>query len=341
MAVETSRNIAAASARFWYDRNVFVTGATGLLGPWLVKSLVDAGAHVTILVRDIPHRSYLYTCGCLPLVNQVFGELGNGDLLERVLNEYEVDTVFHLGAQAIVGIANRNPISTFESNIRGTWNLLEAVRRNPHVERVIVASSDKAYGNQDVLPYTEATSLSGRYPYDVSKSCVDLISQSYFHTYRTPVAIVRCGNFFGGGDLNFNRVVPGTVKFLWHDQSPIIRSNGMLVRDYFYIEDVAAAYRMLAENLREKQLAGQAFNFASGNPVTVLEMVQRITALMGKALPPTILNTATNEIPAQYLSSQKAREVLGWQPQYTLDDGLRRTISWYDEFFRQHQPAAA
>ena len=326
----------AAARGFWYDRRVFVTGPTGLLGPWLIKQLVDCGANVTVLVRDIPPRSHLYTCGYLPHVAQVFGDLLDRDLLERVLNEHEIDTVFHLGAQAIVGIANRNPLSTLESNIRGTWNLLESARRNPHVQRVLVASSDKAYGNQDQLPYTEDTPLVGRYPYDVSKSCVDLITQSYWHTYRLPVGIVRCGNFFGGGDLNFNRIVPGTIQSLWHDEHPIVRSNGQLIRDYFYIEDVANAYLTLAQHLREKRLEGQAFNFASGEPLTVLQLVAKITELMGKPLPPRILNTATNEIPAQYLSSEKARQVLGWTPGITLEEGLKRTIAWYDDYLARH-----
>lgn len=322
---------------FWYDRNVFVTGPTGLLGPWLIKSLVDAGAQVTVLVRDVPHRSYLYACGYLPRVTQVFGDLGDRELLERTLNEYEIDTVFHLGAQAIVGTANRNPISTFESNIRGTWNLLEAVRRNPHVGRVVVASSDKAYGTQPQLPYTEDMPLQGVYPYDVSKSCVDLISQSYHQSFGVPVGIVRCGNFFGGGDLHFNRIVPGTIKSLLHGEPPQIRSNGTLIRDYFYIEDVASAYRIVAEQLRERSLEGQAFNFSSGQPLSVVEMVRLITQLMGQTVEPKILNVATNEIPEQYLSAQKAQDVLGWQPSVGLEEGLRRTIQWYQQHFDRHQ----
>lgn len=326
---------------FWYNRNVFVTGATGLLGSWLVSALVERGAHTTMLVRDHTPRSHLHTSGMAARVNHVRGDLTDLPLLERCLNEYEVDTVFHLGAQTIVGIANRNPVSTFDSNIRGTWNLLEAVRRNPHVQRVLVASSDKAYGIQPQLPYTESAPLAGRYPYDVSKSCVDLISQSYAATYGLPLAIVRCGNFYGGGDLNFNRVVPGTIQALWHDTRPQIRSNGRLVRDYFYIEDAALAYLTLAEQLREHNLVGHAFNFSSGEPLAVLDLVGRITGLMGKAHAPQVLNTATNEIPEQYLSSQKARELLQWAPRFRLDDGLRRTIAWYEQFFARHAPPQA
>ncbi|MDO8560089.1 MAG: GDP-mannose 4,6-dehydratase [bacterium] len=334
MSIPLTETNPSAAHGFWYDRRVFVTGPTGLLGPWLIKRLVDGGANVTVLVRDIPPRSHLYTCGYLPHVAQVFGDLLDRDLLERVLNEHEIDTVFHLGAQAIVGIANRNPLSTLESNIRGSWNLLESARRNPHVQRVLVASSDKAYGNQDQLPYTEDTPLVGRYPYDVSKSCVDLITQSYWHTYRLPVGIVRCGNFFGGGDLNFNRLVPGTIRSVIRGQRPVIRSDGKSIRDYFYVEDGAAAYLLLAEKLAsERDLIGQAFNFSNEVQITALEMVQSVLARMNSRLEPDVRNQATNEIPHQYLSARKARERLGWRPLCDLDEGLGRTIAWYAEYF--------
>ncbi|MFH0820041.1 MAG: GDP-mannose 4,6-dehydratase [bacterium] len=319
---------------FWQDRNVFITGCGGFLGSWMVKYLVDAGANVTGVLRDIEPKSNLYYSGYVSKINLIYGDFRDRDLIERILGEYEIDTIFHLGAQPIVPIANRNPISTFESNIRGTWQVLEACRRSSLVKRIIVASSDKAYGSQTQLPYTEEMSLKGEFPYDVSKSCIDLIAQSYFKTYNLPVVISRCGNFYGGGDLNFNRVVPGTIKAAIFGKTPVIRSDGSLIRDYFYVEDVVEAYLFLAEKLEEKKLAGQAFNFSSGQRLSVIEMVSKILSLMGSNLTPQILNQASGEIKVQYLSSQKANLVLGWQPKYSLEEGLARTINWYREFLK-------
>jgi len=255
------------------------------------------------------------------------------ELVERALGEYEIDTVIHLAAQTIVGIANRNPISTFESNVAGTWTLLEACRRSPLVKQVVVASSDKAYGHHEHLPYNEDAPLLGRHPYDVSKSCADLIAQAYAVTYDLPVAITRCGNLYGGGDLNWNRIVPGTIRSILRDQRPVIRSDGKFVRDYFYAEDGAAANMSLAERLAaDPSLKGHAFNFSNETQVTVLELVQRILKLMDSNLEPEILNEAVNEIREQYLNAEKARHVLGWRPLFTLDEGLRATIEWYREF---------
>lgn len=317
---------------FWRDRSVFVTGATGLLGGWLTRHLLDEGANVTALVRDQVPQSEFERCKMYGRVNVVRGDLSKPQLLERVLGEYEVQTVFHLAAQTIVGIANRNPVSTFESNVRGTWNLLEACRRSPVVTAVVMASSDKAYGDQAVLPYTEAMPLQGRHPYDVSKSCADLIAQSYAHTFKVPVAITRCGNFYGGGDLNWNRVVPGTIRSVLRGERPIIRSDGKYVRDYFYIEDGAAAYMLLAERLTaDKGLIGAAFNFSNETQITVIELVNAILKKMGSKLEPEILNQASNEIRHQYLSAERARKELHWKPQYTLEQGLDRTIAWYKE----------
>jgi CDP-glucose 4,6-dehydratase len=263
----------------------------------------------------------------------VHGDLGDHALLVRALNEYEIDSVFHLGAQTIVGVAARHPLSTFEANVRGSWNLLEAARAcGARIQRVVVASSDKAYGQQAVLPYTEVTPLEGRFPYDVSKSCADLITLSYFHTYRLPVAITRCGNLFGGGDLNFNRLVPGTIRSACRDESPIIRSNGRYVREYFYVRDAVDAYLALADRVPE--LAGHAFNFGSGEILTVLDMVGRILAVMGKtSLEPTILNEAVHEIPEQALDCTKADRVLGWTPRYRVEAGLAETVRWYEALF--------
>jgi CDP-glucose 4,6-dehydratase len=319
--------------RFWQDRPTLVTGGTGLLGGWLVRRLFDAGADVVCLVRDWAPQSEFVRARLIDRVKVVNGDVRSQSLLERVLGEYEIDTVIHLAAQTIVGIANRNPVSTFKTNIGGTWALLEACRRSPTVKQIVVASSDKAYGEHKQLPYNEDAPLTGRHPYDVSKSCADLIAQSYAATYDLPVAVTRCGNFYGGGDLNWNRIVPGTIRSVLRGQRPVIRSDGKFVRDYFYVEDGAAANLVLAEQLsRDNRLWGQAFNFSNESQVTVLEVVDRILKIMGSDFEPDVRNEAVNEIREQYLSAAKAREVLGWKPLFTLDDGLRHTIDWYREF---------
>jgi CDP-glucose 4,6-dehydratase len=318
---------------FWRDRSVLVTGGTGLLGSWLVKQLIDAGSNVVCLVRDwVPQSELVRSCR-IEQVNTVRGDIIDRDLVERTLGEYEVEVVFHLAAQTIVGIANRNPVSTFSTNIEGTWNLLEACRRSPKVSSIIVASSDKAYGDQEHLPYNETMPLQGRHPYDVSKSCADLIAQTYAASYNLPVAITRCGNFYGGGDLNWNRVVPGTIRSVIRGERPIVRSDGNFVRDYFYIEDGAAAYMLLAERLAsDAALRGQAFNFSNESQVSVLDMVELILRKMKSSLRPEVLNQASNEIRHQFLSAERARTVLNWQPQFTLESGLDRTLAWYREF---------
>jgi len=319
---------------FWQDRPTFVTGATGLLGGWLVRRLLEHDAEIVCLVRDWVPQSELVRQKLIEQVRVVRGDVRDLAVLERVLGEYEIDTVFHLAAQPIVGIANRNPLSTLETNIQGTWALLEAARRSPTVKQIITASSDKAYGDQEKLPYDETTPLQGRHPYDVSKSCADLIAQMYAATYDLPVAITRCGNFYGGGDLNWNRLVPGTIRSILRGQRPVIRSDGNYVRDYFYIEDAAAAYMLLAEQLSvRRELRGEAFNFSNEIQITALALVQRILKLMDSDVPPEILNEAQNEIVHQYLSATKARRGLGWRPLFTLDEGLTKTIEWYRRFF--------
>jgi CDP-glucose 4,6-dehydratase len=319
---------------FWRDRPTLVTGATGLLGGWLVKRLVEAEANIVCLVRDWIPQCEFVRAGLIEKVQVVRGDIRDQALLERVLGEYEIDTVFHLAAQTIVSIANNNPISTFETNIAGTWALLEAARRSPNVGRIVVASSDKAYGDQDHLPYSEDTPLQGRHPYDVSKSCADLIASAYAETFGLPVAVTRCGNFYGGGDLNWNRIVPGTIRSVFRDERPIIRSDGTYKRDYLFVEDGAGAYMQLAEHMaRKPELNGHAFNFSNENPVTVLHLVEQILGLMGSNLQPIIQDRAKNEIRHQYLSATKAQQVLGWRPQFNLDQGLRRTMDWYKTFF--------
>jgi CDP-glucose 4,6-dehydratase len=322
------------STSFWRDQPVLVTGATGLVGGWLVRHLVLSDAHVVCLVRDqVPHCE-LVRSGLTERVTIVRGDVCDQALLERALGEHEIQTVMHLAAQTIVGIANRNPVSTFEANIRGTWSLLEACRRSPLVRQIVVASSDKAYGDQVRLPYDEQTPLQGRHPYDASKSCADLLAQTYAVSYRQPVVITRCGNFYGGGDLNWNRIVPGTIRSILRGERPVIRSDGLNVRDYFYVEDGAAAYMQLAENLaRDRTLSGEAFNFSNELQITVLELVEHILRLMGSDLRPDIRNEASNEIRHQYLSASKARQRLDWAPLFDLETGLRRTVAWYEEFF--------
>ena len=329
-----------ADTPFWQDRPTLVTGATGLVGTWVVRRLLELEANVVCLLRDWVPESELVEADLISKVNLVRGDLLDQAVLERVLGEYEVDTVIHLAAQTVVGVANRNPISTFESNIMGSWRLLEACRRSPLVRQIVLASSDKAYGAQATLPYTEATALEGRHPYDVSKACADLIAQSYAATYGTPVVITRCGNFFGGGDLNWSRLVPGTIRSVLRGQPPVVRSDGKSLRDYFYVEDGAAAYLLLAERLAaDPALKGQAFNFSYQTPVSVIDMVEKVLRMMGSRLTPEIRNDAPNEIAEQFLDAQKAREALRWRPAFTLDQGLRRTIDWYKAAFETERAA--
>lgn len=318
---------------FWRDRPTFLTGATGFVGGWLLARLDELGAHCVCLVRDWVPRAEAVRTGLLERVTVVRGDVRDQALLERVLGEYEIATVFHLAAQTIVPIANRNPVSTFETNVRGTWALLEAARRSPSVGQIVLASSDKAYGEQDDLPYTEETPLEGRFPYDVSKSCADLVAQSYARTYDVPAVISRCGNFFGGGDLNWNRLVPGTIRSALRGESPVIRSDGEAVRDYFYVEDGRDAYLLLAERLAaDPALGGRAFNFSAERPLTVRAMAERILELMGSELELTIVDSSPNEIAHQHLDASEARRRLGWEPGHGLDEGLARTIDWYREW---------
>jgi CDP-glucose 4,6-dehydratase len=318
---------------FWQDRPVFVTGATGLLGGWLTKRLVELDADVVCLVRDWVPQSELVSSRTIERVKVVRGDLRDQRLIERSLGEYEIQTVFNLAAQTMVPVANRNPISTFETNIGGTWVLLEACRRSATVKQIVQASSDKAYGEHKDLPYYEEYPLNAVHPYDVSKSSADLLARAYAVTFNQPVVVTRCGNFFGGGDLNWNRVIPGTVRSVIRNKVPVIRSDGKFIRDYFYVEDAAEAYLDIVEHIAQDQtLRGEAFNFSYEQPKSVLEIVDLILNLMRSDLKPEIRNEATGEIRNQYLSAQKARKILGWKPRFTLEEGLNRTIDWYRKF---------
>ena len=323
-------------SQHWQDRRVFVTGASGLIGGWLVEKLAQMGADVVVLLRDWVPNSKLLSQNLLNSVNIVRGDLSSPKLLERILAEYEIKTVFHLAAQTIVPIANQNPLSTFESNIAGTWNLLEACRLYPKLEAVVIASSDKAYGDVPELPYRETMPLKAVYPYDVSKACTDLISQSYANTFNLPIAITRCGNFFGGGDLNWNRVIPGTIRSVLRNQAPIIRSDGTLVRDYIFVKDAVSAYLTLAEALvGASNLKGEAFNFSNGSQESVLNLVYMIIKTLGSNLEPIIKGENNGEIQAQYLDASKANTLLNWHPEFGLKQGLEQTIEWYKEYFER------
>jgi len=325
--------------RFWLDRTVLVTGATGLLGGWMVRHLLSQGADITCVVRDWePHAEFVRS-RMWQQMNVVRGDIRDQDLMERVLGERETEVVIHLAAQAIVPVANRNPVSTFESNVRGTWTLLEACRRSPRVRSIVVASSDKAYGSSATLPYDESTPLRGLHPYDVSKCCADLIAQSYAATYRSRIAITRCGNFFGGGDLQWNRLVPGTIRSILRGERPVLRSNGQQVRDYLYVEDGVAAYLEIAERLAsDDTLIGEAFNVSYEAPLSALAMVEQILNAMGSRATPEIRGDATHEIPAQWLTAAKLRSRLGFVPRVGFVRGLADTVAWYERFLAPSEP---
>lgn len=322
------------------SRSVFVTGAYGLLGSWLVRALVERGDRVTVLQRDRAPRSALLLDDLIPptRVDVVHGDLNDEGLMARALGEHEIDTVFHLAAQTLVGTANRSPIGTFESNIRGTWTLLEACRLHG-AQRVVVAASDKAYGASATLPYREQMPLEPRYPYDVSKAATDLIARSYWHTFGLPVAVTRFANLYGGGDLNRSRLIPEAIGAALASRAPVIRSDGSPERDFLYVEDAVDAYLRLADALDRDGARGEAFNAGGGQPYAVRDIVARICALAGTDVEPDIRGTGTpdGEIDRQYVDASKLRALTGWQPRVGLDEGLRRTLAWY----REHPSALA
>jgi len=321
----------------WKGKNVLVTGADGFIASWIAKELVDRQAHVITIVRDIKKpKISLDLLGIRDKMTVIQGDILDYALVQRVFNEYSVDTCFHLAAQAIVGVANASPISTFESNVKGTWTVLEAIRNSEKVERIVVASTDKAYGDQKKLPYTEDMPLLGIYPYDASKVCTDVLSRSFAKTYGLPIAVTRCANVYGGADLHMNRIVPGTICSVLKGETPIIRSDGTPERDYIYIKDVVNGYLVLAENLDRKEVRGEAFNFGTGKPISVLELFNKIIKACGKNVKPKILNEAKNEIQSQYLSAEKAKNVLGWSAKINIDEGLKETVQWYKEYLKNN-----
>jgi CDP-glucose 4,6-dehydratase len=322
-------------ASYWKHKTVFVTGATGLMGSWLVKALLNEGADVVALVRDQAPRSMLLREGLINQIAVVNGDLESLPTMRRAIAEYQPHTVFHLAAQPLVQVAKLDPVGTLRANVAGTWNVLEACRITGK-SNVVVASSDKAYGANPSLPYLETHPLQGRYPYDVSKSCADLITQMYSATYGLKTALARCGNLFGGGDLNFSRTIPGVIQATLAGEPFVIRSDGKFVRDFLYVKDAAQSYLTLGERLAAPEsdatpsISGEAFNFGLGLRLTVLDIVAMVLRLMGRNdLEPLIQNNASAEIREQYLDASKARKLLGWEPRYNMETALEETIAWY------------
>ena len=329
----------SGASNHWKDREVLVTGATGFLGTWMTHELVRRGAHVVALVRDWNGSSNFARMQLDKQITVAHGDLVDPNLLERVLARYSIKTVLHLAAEAIVGAAQKSAVSTYVSNIEGTWTLLEACRI-VGVEATVVASSDKAYGHHEILPYTEDFALKPMFPYETSKACADMITQSYAHSYGLRTAVTRCGNIYGGGDVNWSRIVPGTIRSALANERPVIRSDGTFIRDYIHVDDIVAGYLALAEHLAGpsgKEIAGQPFNFGSATPVSVLDLTNRIISLTGRNVTPEILGKRgeLKEILEQHVGSEKAARVLGWRPKRSLDEGLKKTIAWYEEYLRR------
>lgn len=317
---------------FWKDKNVFVTGADGFIGSWIAKRLVEEGANVFILVRDFkkPNISLDYH-NLRKTSTLIQGDITDYDLMLRILNEKSIDSIFHLAAQPIIGVANRSPMSTFDTNIKGTWTVLEAARNSPIVKRIVVASSDKAYGDQDKLPYTEDQPLNGLYPYDASKVCTDVLARSYAKSFNLPVAVTRCANIYGGADFHLNRIVPGTIISVLKGETPVIRSDGTLEREYMYIEDAVDAYLTIAKNMDKKEVQGEAFNVGTERATTVIDLFNIIIKACGKNVKPKILNEAKGEIQKQYLHVEKIKRVLGWKAKTSVEEGIKKTVAWYKE----------
>lgn len=320
---------------FWIGKKVFVTGGTGFIGTYLIKELLDCGAEVYCLTQELNKDSNFKKWGLDEKTVLIYGSILDFNLINLSLQKYNIDTVFHLAAQPLVQLAFSKPFETIETNVIGTLNILETCRLNG-IERIIVASSDKAYGSQENLPYKEESPMNGTYPYDVSKSCTDLIARSYGKTYGMPIAVTRLSNVYGGGDLNFDRIIPETIKHLLLNEPVLIRSDGKFMREFFYVKDAVEAYVKLAENIEKLNLKGEAFNFGTDTPITILDLIKKIKNISGKEnVEINILNTAKGEIRDQFLSSEKARKMLLWEPKYDLDSGLVETYQWYKDFFKK------
>jgi len=322
------------SASFWKDKNVLITGYEGFLGSHISSTLLNYGARIWGLDIKIHREQIILSNKELKRISIIKGSVENFSLVSKIIRENKIEYIFHLAAKALVNECLKKPIKCFSTNIKGTWNVLEAARNNNTIKAIIIASSDKAYGSHKKLPYTEAAPLLGNHPYDVSKSCADLIAYTYFYSYGLPVAITRCGNIYGPGDFNFSRIVPDTIRCALSEKALLIRSDGKFTRDYVFVDDIINGYILLAEKLAPLKLGGEAFNFSSENPISVLELVGKIYRIVGKKPNYRILGTAKYEIKHQYLSAAKARKILGWKPRYILKEGLKRTIKWYRDYFQ-------
>jgi len=316
--------------RYWKNKRVLVTGYEGFLGSNLTRTLLNCGADI-VGIDIVKNRPKSVLNGLRNKIKCIKGDISDFGLVKSVINKHKPRVIFHLAAEAIVGKSNKDPIKTFKSNIEGTWNILEACRDKKFIEAIVSASSDKAYGIHKVLPYKEDASLKGSHPYDASKSCADILCYTYWNTYGVPVCVTRCGNLYGAGDFNFSRIVPDAINCSLKGRQFKIRSDGKFTRDYVYVEDAVNGYMLLAEKMKKLKLYGEAFNFSDENPITVIDVVERIYKLTGRKPSYKILNQAQYEIKHQYLCSGKARKILGWKPEYTLDEGMRKTIEWYEK----------
>ena len=319
---------------YWKNRKVLITGHEGFLGSWLAKVLLSYGVKI-VGIDKVKNRPISILNGLRKNITSIKGDVVSLSLVKKIIEKYKPQTIFHLAAEAIVVEANKNPVKTFKSNIEGTWNILEASRDKKFIETIIIASSDKAYRESNKLPYKEDAPLRGNYPYEVSKSCADLLAYTYFYTYNLPVCITRCGNTFGPGDFHFSRIVPDAIRSAFQNKTLLIRSDGKFTRDYVYVEDIINGYIMLAEKLQKLKLEGKAFNFSNEKPLSVIELVEKIYQIVNKKPTYQILGKAKYEIKHQYLSSKRAREILGWKPKYSLEEGLKKTINWYINFPKQ------